>query len=86
MSPGNAGERMLATRLTHCQAQGLRRAGGRQRTDATHVLAAVRGLNRLARVADTLRAACKAVAAAGPAWRTRLVPHRGSQRDSRRLD
>jgi transposase len=46
----------------------LLRAGGRQRTDATHVLSAVRGLNRLACVLEAMRHALGALAVAAPAW------------------
>jgi transposase len=86
VSAGAASERLLEKLLTHCQAQGLLRAGGRQRTDATHVLAAVRVLNRLELVAETLRAALNAVAAAEPAWLTRHVPQSWYQRYSRRIE
>ncbi len=86
LSTGAAGERILEKLLTHCQAQGLLQAGGRQRTDATHVLAAVRVLNRLELVAETLRAALNAVVAAEPAWLTRHVPHSWYQRYSRRIE
>lgn len=47
---------------------GLLKAGGRQRTDSTHVLAAVRTLNRMEFVGETLRAALEALAVAAPAW------------------
>ena len=47
---------------------GLVTARGRLRTDATHVVAAVRDLNRLEMVGETLRAALEALAAAAPAW------------------
>jgi hypothetical protein len=47
---------------------GLVTARGRQRTDATHVVAAVRDLNRLEMVGETLRAALEALAAAAPQW------------------
>ena len=40
---------------------GLVAAGGRQRTDATHLVAAVRDLNRLEMVGETLRAALQAL-------------------------
>ncbi|GAA2767486.1 hypothetical protein GCM10010103_65280 [Streptomyces paradoxus] len=43
---------------------GLVKAGKRQRTDATHVLAATRDLNRLEFVVETLRAALNEVAEA----------------------
>jgi hypothetical protein len=42
--------------LSHCQAPGLLRAGGRQRMDAPPVLAAVQGFKRLALVAAALYA------------------------------
>ncbi len=41
---------------------------GRQRTDATHVLAAVRGLNRLACVTEAMRFTLEALAYAAPDW------------------
>jgi transposase len=54
--------------LTACQERGYLKARGRQRTDATHVLGALRVLSRLERVAETLRAALNAVARVAPAW------------------
>ncbi|CCH30633.1 Transposase, IS4 family [Saccharothrix espanaensis DSM 44229] len=56
---------MLLGRLTEL---GLVVGRGRQRTDSTHVLAAVRSLNRLEFVGETLRAALEALAAASPEW------------------
>jgi hypothetical protein len=47
---------------------GLVRAGGRQRTDSTRVLGAIRDLNRLELAGETLRAALEALAAAAPGW------------------
>jgi Transposase DDE domain len=48
---------------------------GRQRTDSTHVLGAVRALNRLGCAVETLRAALNALAAAAPEWlRTHADP------------
>src|SRR4051812_35441625 len=44
---GSAEERLLHKLLEACQARGLLKARGRQRTDATHVLASIRTLNRL---------------------------------------
>src|SRR4051794_23128897 len=52
---GEAGERLPEKLLDRCQAAGLLKARGRQRTDATHVLAAVRAMNRLELLAETLR-------------------------------
>ena len=49
-------------------ARGLLKARGQQRTDATHVLAAIRVLNRLELVAETLRAALNGLATVAPDW------------------
>jgi transposase len=65
---GGAEERLLHKLLDVCQARGLLRARGRQRTDATHVLASIRVLNRLELVGETLRAALNELAAVAPDW------------------
>jgi transposase len=55
---GDGAEHRLFDRiLTLLQERKLVKARGRQRTDSTHVVAAVRDLNRLERVMETLRAA-----------------------------
>lgn len=46
----------------------LLKARGKQRTDSTHVLAAIRVLNRLEKVVETMRAALNEVATAAPEW------------------
>jgi transposase len=62
-------ERLLMDRLLEVlREHELVKARGRQRTDSTHVLAAVRQLNRLERVLETLRAALNAMAEVAPAW------------------
>jgi len=48
--------------------QGLLRKRGRVRTDATHVLAAIRTLGRLECIGETLRQALNALALAAPDW------------------
>jgi transposase len=65
---GGAEQRLLDVLLARCQAVGLLRARGRQRTDATHVLAAVRTLNRLECVGETVRHALNTLAQVAPAW------------------
>jgi IS5 family transposase len=65
---GGAEERLLGRLLEACQVRGLLKARGRQRTDATHVLAAIRVLNRLELVGETLRAALNELAAVAPDW------------------
>jgi transposase len=53
--------------------KGLIKPGGKQRTDSTHVLAAVRDLNRLELAGETVRAALEALAAAAPQWLAQVV-------------
>src|SRR4029450_6530298 len=60
--------------LDRLRERGLLVRGGRQRTAATHVLAAVRELNRLELVTETLRAALEALAVAAPGWLQGFVP------------
>ncbi|WP_316959493.1 transposase [Streptomyces sp. TRM68367] len=68
-------EKILDLLLERLTGMGLVASGGRQRTDSTHVLAAVRSLNRLEFVGETLRAALEALAAAAPDWmRTSMDP------------
>jgi transposase len=72
---GGAELRLLDTMLARFRAAGLLKARGRQRTDSTHVLAAIRWLNRLACVGETLRHALNGLAAAAPDWlRARSEP------------
>jgi transposase len=54
--------------LERLAADGLARAGGKQRTDSTHVIAAVAALNRLALAGESVRAALEALTAAHPDW------------------
>ncbi len=71
---GDAGLLLLDTLLQRLQEKGLVKARGRQRTDSTHVLAAVRWLTRLERVGETLRAALNEVATIAPEWLQALAP------------
>jgi transposase len=71
---GSAEELLLDKLLERCQALGLLKARGQQRTDSTHVLAAIRVLHRLELVAATLRAALNAVATVAPAWLQAITP------------
>ncbi|MFF3847357.1 transposase, partial [Streptomyces sp. NPDC002328] len=62
------GREILDSVLAAARRQGLVTARGRARTDSTHVLSAVRELNQLELVAETLRSALNAVALAEPGW------------------
>jgi transposase len=65
---------------------GLVRAGGRQRTDSTHVLGAIRALNRLELAGETLRAALEALAAAAPDWLAGVIDASWQQVYGARVD
>jgi len=65
---GRLEARLLDDLLVHFRELGLLKARGQQRTDSTHVLAAVRQMNRLERVGETLRAALNALATVVPDW------------------
>jgi transposase len=58
---------------------------GKQRTDSTHVLAAVRTMNCLERVGETLRAALNSLAVAWPEWLTKIADRERFQRYGRRI-
>jgi transposase len=83
---GGAEERLLERLLARCRELGLLKARGRQRTDATHVLASIRVLNRLELVAETLRAALNELAATAPDWLRGAVPETWSKRYARRIE
>src|SRR6266705_2635855 len=83
---GRAEELLLDKLLERCRALGLLTARGPQRTDSTHVLAAVRVLNRLELVAETLRAALNAVATVAPDWLQAVTPLAWYERSSRRIE
>jgi transposase len=61
-------EKVLDLLLARLVEEGLLRAGGRQRTDSTHVISAVRDLNRLELAGECVRAALETLAAAAPGW------------------
>ena len=72
---GHAEQRLLAVMLERLQRDGLLKARGRQRTDSTHVLAAVRTMNRLEIVGETLRFALNRLATLAPDWlRAQVTP------------
>jgi transposase len=81
-----ASERLLGRVLDAAREGGLLKARGRQRTDSTHVLAAIRTLNRLELVAETLRAALNAIATATPDWLRTLSPPDWFERYGRRVE
>ena len=65
---GSAEGRLLDVLVAACVQRSYLKARGKQRTDSTHVLAALRTLHRLERVAETLRATLNALAIVTPEW------------------
>ena len=61
-------QRVLDLLLAALVAEGLVTAGGRQRTDSTHVISAVRDLNRLELAGESVRACVEALSAVAPDW------------------
>lgn len=77
---------LLDKLLGRCREMGLVKARGKQRTDATRILAAIRTLNRLELVAETLRAALNVLATEAPAWLQGVAPQEWYQRYGRRIE
>jgi transposase len=71
---GNAETRLLDVMLTTFKARGWLKAGGRQRTDATYVKAAIHRLNRVELVAAVFQEALEALAIAAPDWLRARTP------------
>lgn len=87
---GDAEHRLFDKILSRLRERKLVKARSRPRTDSTHVLAAVRDLNRLERVMETLHAALNALAMVEPnCLRTHIpaawVDRYGQRTDANRL-
>lgn len=65
---GNAEEQLLNSMLVRLQQAELLKAGGQQRSDSTHVLAAVRAMNRIEFLGETMRYALNTLAEIAPTW------------------
>jgi transposase len=83
---GQAELLLLDTLLDRFKELDLIKTRGRQRTDSTHVVAAVRSLNRLERVMETLRAALNELALIAPDWLRALTPTDWYQRYGSRVE
>lgn len=71
---GHLEPRLLDRLLEQCKQKGWIKERGKQRTDSTHVLAAIRTLNRLESIGGALRAALNAIATVEPEWLKSWVP------------
>jgi transposase len=83
---GQADQLLRDALLARVRERGRLKVRGRQRTDSTHVLAAMRGLNRLERVGETLRHALNSMAVVAPDWLCAQVPPAWFDRDGRRIE
>lgn len=68
LQAGEAEERILERMLDHFRAGNLLKARGRQRTDSTAIVAAIRVLNRLELVGETMRQLVNVLANVAPDW------------------
>src|SRR6266542_402036 len=66
-------ERVLDLLLDRLVEVGLLGPGGKQRTDSTHVVGAVRDLNRLELAGESVRACLEALAVAAPGWLAQAI-------------
>jgi transposase len=77
---------LFDTLLSKLREKGLLKARGRQRTDSTHVLAAVRAMNRLECVVETMRHALNCLAVVAPEWLRERSPAEWVDRYGPRAD
>src|SRR6266704_368107 len=86
MLAGGAAHRLFEVLLTHFKARGWRTSRQRQRTDSTHIVAAVRSLNRLELVGRTLPHALNTLAEVAPDWLLTQISPEWFERYSHPLD
>lgn len=77
---------LLDAMLARFREDGLLKARGKQRTDSTHVLAAVRDLNRLECVGETMRYALNELAGVAPDWLREHSPATWYERYGKRVE
>jgi transposase len=80
-------QRVLDLLLDALKTQRLVGAGGKARSDSTHVISAVRDLNRLELAGESVRAALEAVAVVAPDWLAAVIDVAGwGRRYGARID
>ena len=83
---GGAEELLLNRILEQLREKELIKGHKRQRTDSTHILAAIRPLNRLETLAETFRAALNSLAVAAPDWLAKRLNKDWFDRYGRRVE
>lgn len=80
-------EKLLLEKLLEgCKERGYLKVRGRQRTDSTHVLGALRVLSKWERTAETMRSALNALASVAPQWLTEHADPEWFERYGRRIE
>jgi transposase len=80
MIAGGQEQQLLDELLERFRERGLLKGRGKQRTDSTHIQAAVRNLNRLELVGETMRYALNSLAGVAPEWLKDRVPQEWYER------
>ena len=79
-------QELLNIFLARLKEKGLLKTHHRQRTDATHVIAAIRALNRLELLGETFRAALNSLSVAHPDWLAGHMQEEWFERYDRRIE
>ena len=83
---GGMEEVILTTLLNICREKGWLKERGKQRTDSTHIEAAIRQTNRIVCAVETLRAALNSLAVVVPDWLKNHVPQSWYDRYGKRVE
>ncbi len=83
---GGMEQELLDTMLTVLAVEGLLKKRGKQRTDSSHVVAAVRNLNRLETIGETMRATLNIIATIAPDWLQQIAPAEWYDRYETRIE
>lgn len=86
LAEGDRADALFTAMIARLKEEGLVKAGGRQRTDSTHVIACVRRLNRIELCGESLRAALEAIAAIAPGFVVALLKQGWDERYGRRVE
>ena len=86
VATGGLDQVVLDTLLERLAAEGLVPAGGAMRTDSTHVISAVRDLNRLELAGEAVRACLESLAVAAPHAVAHLLDDSWGKRYAARID
>lgn len=83
---GGLEQELLDTMLSVLAEHDLLKKRGKQRTDSTHVVAAIRNLNRLETIGETMRATLNILATVAPDWLQQFAPPEWYDRYEARIE